>query len=289
MTVGEHAADAPAKMPDDQLLAWENLGAQPPACAYRQSLRELLFCPGRFFQKMATSGGLREPVMFAWIETTVMVLLGFPLALSYFALTAPQPMEVSTAVYNMHLLAPRVTGFAVVLLPVVLVAAAVSLVVGGSLFHLGARLFGARNWEGSVSVWCYAKSASAAPLAAAEALLCALCIVCYLITLLWPQARGAVGSVAETSLLVLGGLGVLVSVALFFIATVMGCTRVWELERAEGAAAALAGVLVAGASTLGVALAFRLWGAKEGCFILVAAVVLLGLLAAAGRPGREKA
>lgn len=286
--MGEHAADVPAMMPDDQLLAWENLGAHPPARAFRQSLRELLFRPSRFFDKMATSGGLREPLMFAWIETTLMVLLGFPLALSYFALTAPRPMEVSVAVYNMHLLAPRVTGFAVVLLPVVLVAAAVSLVAGGSLFHLGARLFGARNWEGSVSIWCYAKSAGAAPLAVAEGLLCALCIVCYPITLLWPEARGALGSVAETSLLVLGGLGVLMSAAVFFIATATGCMRVWGLERAEGAAAALAGALVAGAPTLGVALAFRFWGAKEGWFILLAAVVLLGLLAAAGRPGREK-
>ena len=258
-------------------LAWEDLSAHAPSAAFRQTLKELLLRPGLFFEKMSTTGGLREPLAFFWVILTIMILLSFPLALSYFALAAPAPMEVSTEVYNRHLLLPRAAGFLTVLLPVVLAVAGAMIVLGGTVFHLGARFFGARNWEGSVSIWCYAKSAGMAPVALAEAAACVVCIGCYLLTLAWPGARPAAASVARWSLFGLGG-GAAVGVLLSLTALFHGCIRAFKLSAERGAAAVLAGVLLVGALAAGVGYAFLKRGLRGGLIASGAAAVALAIL-----------
>jgi len=280
--MSEAATDELLQAEEGPLLSWEDLGTRSPGKAFRQSLRELLLHPGRFFDKMATSGGLREPLTFFWILATAGVLLGFPLALSYFALTAPDPAEVPTELYNRHLFAPRAAGFAIVLLPVVLILAGLMQVLAGSLFHLGARLFGARNWEGSVSVWCYAKSAAAVPFVVAEAAACLICLACYLLSLASPGLRGDLGRGVRTVVWILGSVGAIGGCVLFFTALGVGCTRAWRLEAASGAAAALAGFLAAVVVALGTALSFVFWGWKRGLLAGLAAIVIVAILVACG-------
>jgi len=246
------------------LLAWENLGARTPGSAFVQTLKELLFNQRRFFEKMATTGGLREPLTFFWILLSAVIAMSFPLALSHFALTAPDPAEVGSDVYNLHLLAPRATGFLTVLMPLSLCVGGMITVIQGTVFHLGARFFGARNWEGSVSIWCYARSAALAPIAAAEALACAISVLAYLLTVAWPGATAASASVVHWSLLILGGAAVLCSLVLFFSAVVNGCLRSFGLTPEVGIAAALAGVLLVVAVAAFVVLGFYRWGLTGG-------------------------
>jgi len=258
-----------------QLLSWENLASQSPWVAFRQSLMNVLLSPGRFFQNMATSGGLREPLTFCWLIVGSMLLMSFPLALSYFLLTAPDPVTVSPADYNACLLAPRITGFLTVLLPVVLVLYGVVLLVEGSIFHLGARLFGARNWEGSVSIWAYARGAGLAPMAAAEALGCVVSIGCYLLALALPGSRAGFASAAQSCLFVLlivgGGLGVLVQL----VALILGCIKSFRLGTAQGAAAALCGLLLLVVIAVGIRFGFVKWGLKGGFVTVGSSIVLL--------------
>ena len=260
------------------LLDWENLSAQPPQRAFRKTLAELVLRPGDFFEKMSLTGGLREPLTFWWLLLTAFILLSFPLALAYFGLTAPDPLEVSTEVYNRHLLAPRAAGFAVLLLPIVLALGGMGNVIGGTFFHLGARAFGARNWEGSVSIWCYARSAGLAALTFAEALACVIAIACSLVTLAWPTGRTAMASVARTSLLAFGGLAALLSILLFLWGIFSGCRRSFRLPATQGAAAALAGLLIVGIVAAGIGFGFKTWGLKGGLIAGGAAGALLIIL-----------
>ncbi len=284
--------ERPARLPladNAALLSWEDLGRQPSSRAFWDTLRELLFSPARFFDRMATSGGLREPLSFLWIVAAAAVVIAFPLALSYFALTAPNPLDVSTEVYNRHLLAPRVAGFAVVLLPVVLVLVGVLAALTGSLFYLGARLFGARGWEGSVSIWCYAHCGGAALLAGGEALACAVSIGSYLMTLAWPSTAHGAGSVVRVITWCLGGVGTAGGFVIFVRALAVGCTHTFRLEAAVGTAAALAGLLLAALLSGGPALGLALWGRKAGLVALAGAAALATFLALLARAYEREA
>ena len=269
--MGERTARLLSHRDDGRLLSWENLGEQPASKAFWQTLGELLLSPAQFFERMATSGGLREPLSFLWVIVTVTVIVGFPLALSYFALTAPSPLDVSAEAYSRYLLAPRLAGFAIVLLPVVLVLVGVLAVLTGGFFHLGARLFGAHGWEGSVSIWCYAHSAAAALLAAAETVACVVSISCYLATLAWTGADQGAATVARTAVWGLGGLGVLGGLVLLVVSLAVGCAHTFGLEAPVATAAALAGFLLATLVTAGPAVCFVLWGQKVGLTALAVA------------------
>ena len=264
-------------------LDWENLGAHPTGRAFWRTLKQLVFSQNTFFGRMATTGGLREPLMFMWLLLTAAIVMSLPLTLSHFALTAPDPASVSVETYNLHLLAPRVAGFLTTLLPFTLCVAGVLVVTGGTGFHLGAKFFGARNWEGSVSIWCYAKSAAFAPVVAAEAAVCAVSVLGWLLALAWPASKETAGMVAHWSIMVLGCGAALCSVALFFAGVLHGCTRSFNLEPAEGAAAALAGVLAISLPGGLVGFGFYQWGAKGGATCAVTAVLIVIVMLVAHR------
>ena len=228
---------------------------------------------------MATSGGLHEALAFFWILLALAILMSFPLALACFGLTAPDASAVSTRLYNRHLLAPRVAGFVTVLLPVALALGAVLMVLAGTVFHLGARCFEARTWEGSVSVWIYAKCAGMIPVVAAEALACAICTTGYLLTLLWPSARPAAGSVAGVGLVALGGVALMCGVVLFMAALVQGCTRSSRLPRERGVAAALAGVLLVTLMAFGILYGFWRRGPLGGMVAVSTSALAATILA----------
>jgi len=287
--MSDTAVTASEERGEASLLSWEDLGRQPAWKAFCGTLKELMLRPAGFFDRMATSGGLREPLMFFWILLAAGVLLSFPLWLAYFGLTAPDPTEVSTELYNRHLFAPRAAGFVSVMLPVVLVVAGAAQVLAGSLFHLGARLFGARNWEGSVSLWCYAQSAGAAPLVLAEAAGCVLCVACYLLALGWPEARGGLAEFARGGVWLLGAAGAACGAGWFFVTLITGCTRAWRLDAGTGAAAALAGLLAAGVPTALPVLSLLLWGARGRLASAVLSLVVVVFLASASAAARRSA
>ena len=263
-------------------LSWEDPGARTTWRAFRETSRELLRHPGRFVTRMAREGGLREPLLFYWIILACICLLSFPLTLAYFGISAPAPSAVSLETYELHLLPPRLTGFVVVLLPVVLPAAGVGLMLTGSIFHLGARLFGNRGWECSVSIWCYAKSASALPIALGEALACILVVVSYAVTVLVPETRDPVVSYVRIGLWGIGGLALLCSVTWFFVTLIAGCIQACELEPATGVASALAGILLTLLATSGPVAAWFFRGWSGGLIALGGVVLVLAILTVTG-------
>ena len=268
-------ATALSRQDAKQFLPWENLATEPPWRAFRRSAIELLLRPSRFFDKMATTGGLREPLAFYWIVLGAMLLLSFPLALTYFGLLAPDSMSVSAEEYSTYLLAPRITGFLTVLAPVTLALAGILVVLEGLVFHLGARLFGARNWEGSVSIWTYSRGAGMLLVAAGEALACPVAIVCYLLTLLWPDSRTGIASVAQTCVLVLLGAGMVAGAMAQIVTLFQGCIRSFKLSTAEGAASAISGLAVLIVVVGGIELGFKKWGFEGGLITIGSAVGLL--------------
>lgn len=265
----------------DRMLAWEDLSARRPAAAFQDTLRELIFEQGKFFDRMAVTGGLREPLTFFWLLLAGGILMSFPLALAQFALTAPDPMQVSAEVYNLHLLPPRATGFLTVLLPVTLCLAGMAMVIQGTIFHLGGKFFGARNWEGSVSIWCYARSAGLAPIVAAEAVACAVSIPAWLVTLVWPGGRPAVGAVAHWCLLVLGCVAGVCAIVLFVSAVIRGCIRAFRLPPEVGLAAAVAGLLLTLAIAAFLGTGFLRWGLLGGAVTTASSALILIVLALA--------
>jgi len=269
-----------------QYLSWENLGAQPPWSAFWQSLKELAFQPADFFDKMSVSGGLHEPLSFLWIVLLLGILPTFPLTLSYFALSAPAPARVSVDVYNAHLLLPRVAGLVTILLPLVLVFCGLLAVLCGSLLHLAARLFGARGWEGSVSVWCYASSLGLTPIAVGLMAGAAVSMLCYLVTLLSPDMKVGAAAVARVALWGLLGTGALMGTVAFLMAVLTGCVRGLKLAGASGVAAGLAGLAMVGTLLMLLPLSFHVWGVRAGATVLVIfafLVILSALVPAAAR------
>ncbi len=263
----------------NDLLDWENLSEVPAGRALRRSLAELLVRPGRFFGKMAISGGLFEPLAFFAVVLGAAILLAFPAALAYVRLAAPDPERVGAAAYSAALLPARAGGLLLVLLPLALAAACVAMVLTGTLFHVGARLFAAPRWEGSVSVWLYAGGAALAPLTAGLAVLFAVSLTGCLLGLAWPEAQPAAHRVAAWTARVLLTAGLVAGVLLLAMDAVVGCMRALRAEPVTGAAAAVAG-LVTVALTLGVTVwAFAGVGAAVGAG--VGALVLCATTAVA--------
>jgi hypothetical protein len=280
--VSKNPAGTLSRADASRLLSWENLGAQPASKAFLQSLWELALRPASFFDRMATSGGLREPLMFYWTMTTLLVVMSFPLALAHFGLTAPDASNVTAAAYNARLAAPRVTGFVTVLLPVALVAAGALALLCGTIFHLGARLFGAQDWEGCVSIWYYARSAWLAPFVLVEGLAAVMAIVCYLIALASPGIRGNLGSMTEGVMAMLGGVALVCGTAMMLIALVTGCSRAFKLDAAGGTAAAVAGLLAVTAVLVAPPVCWLHWGRRVGGGALGCAALLLIVLLVLG-------
>ena len=155
----------------------------------------------------------------------------------------------------------------------------IAAVLQGTVFHIGAKFFGARNWEGSESIWCYANSAALAPVVAAEAVACAISILGWVLMLLWPGVRPAVGAVAHWCLLVLGAAALLCGVAVFFTALVRGCTRSFKLSAEVGLAAAVAGVLLVCAVVAFIGMGFLRWGVPGGAITTGSSVLVMIVLA----------
>ncbi len=220
-----------------ELLSWEDLGAQPAGRAFRRSLAELLLHPGAFFRKMALTGGLHEPVAFFAFVLGAVIVLAFPAALACFLLMRPDPARMAPEVYARYALAAQGTGLALVLLPVALAAGAGAMVLLGTVFHLAGKPFGARNWEGSVSIWLYAVSGALLPLAAALGLL--------LVVSLAGCVLGLPAAAAHWTLLGGAGAALVAGLALLLGLTAVGCAEAFELEPVLGAAAAFSGVVAA--------------------------------------------
>jgi len=260
-------------------LSWENLGARRPSQALRETLWDLAGDPARFFDRMAVSGGLYEPIGFLWIFLTAIILPAFPLALAHFGITAPAPDRVSVAVYNYHLLLPRATGIIAALLPLALVAGTAWALLCGTLLHLGSIPFGGGQWEGAVSVWCYSVSAALAPLSVGLALAAAVTATCYFLSTSFPAAATA-GRLAAYILL---GLGTLAGLVWFMVCLFTGCARALGLPGTRGAAAGLFGLLLCALTLGGWPLAGFLWGARgTGGFAAGLTVLVIFLVSAKG-------
>jgi hypothetical protein len=245
--------------PEDHLLAWENLGAQPARRAFRRSLWELLVRPGSFFRKMAVTGGLDEPIAFFAIVLTALILVSFPAALAYFGLAAPDPERMAAEVYRSYVLPARLAGLVLVLLPVAVVGASVAAVLLGTLFHVGGKTFGAHNWEGSVSVWLYSASAGLVPVVAAVSIVLVVALGGYLLGIPWPASKGTTGAIAQGTATILLLAGPLAGLLFLLVDVIVGCTRAFELDGVQGAAAGVSGLLL-----VAVAAGAALWAYKRG-------------------------
>jgi hypothetical protein len=247
-------------------------------------MAELLVHPARFFGRMATTGGLHEPLTFFAVTLTTAILLAFPAALSHLGVAAPDP-ERSAELYALYVTPARVAGLLLVLLPLAVVVGCAKAVLLGSLFHAGGKVFGSRNWEGSVSVWLYAASAALVPGLISVGVVFVVSLAGYLLGLAWPGARETAGAFAGWTLLILGPAGLLAGLIVLVMHAIIGCTRAFELEAMLGAACGVSGLVVVGA-----ALALSFWsfgglGLAGGlivagaCVLIAALTALLGLLA----------
>ena len=277
--MSQHSAELPRQPAEgeDQVLPWENIGAHHAWFAFRRTLAQLITNPGGFFDRMATSGGLHEPVTFFWLMMLAVIVPSFPLALSYFGLTAPDPGQVPVEVYNTHLLAPRITGITTVLLPITLVLGGVLLVGLGSIYHAGAKWLGVKRWEGSVSLWSYAGGLGLLPVGLAACICAVLCIAGYVATIWAPGAQATLGSVAWGVIFWVGMLSVIVGFGLFLMALVIGSLNATNLDTGPGLAAALLGLAFVGLFVVLVPVLLSTQGWKSGLTALgvsTAAVVL---------------
>jgi hypothetical protein len=280
MMVERNDTPQAGRQPEEELLAWENLGAQPARQAFRKSLAELMLRPGRFFRAMAVSGGLHEPLTFFAIVLTAAVIVAFPAALAYFGLAAPDPERVTAAVYRLHALPPRVAGLLLVLLPLTVAAACGAAVLLGTLFHVGGRPFSGGGWEGSVSVWLYSAGAALVPLTAAMAAVFVVALVGYLLGIPWPQTRHTTAFLAQWAALILCGTAVAAGVLLIVADAALGTARASGLDPMQGTAAALAGLVLVTLALGGTAWAFVRWGLGRGLVTGGAVLCVMGVLTA---------
>ena len=268
--------------PKQGLLSWENLGGGSAGAAFRRSLAELLTHPGRFFEKMAVSGGLFEPLTFFAVVLGLGIVLAFPAALTSLQLAAPDPELLGAEAYAAALLPARVTGLLLVLLPLVLAAACMLMVLLGTLFHAGARPFGARNWEGSVSLWLYTSAAALVPLVAGAAVVFAVSLAGWILGLLWPETQAAAHQSAAWTGRLLLAAGLLAGAALMVLDAAVACARAFGREPVLGAAAAVSGLVVVGLASGGTVWAFGHVGPTAGAAVaagLTCAATVLALLA----------
>jgi hypothetical protein len=272
-----------------ELLSWEDLGSRPAGRAFRQSLMELLARPGSFFRKMALSGGLHEPLAFFAVILTLAVVVGFPAALSYYGLAAPDPERVAPEVYQTYVLPVRWSGLLLVLLPLVVVAGGAATVLLGTLFHAGGKAFGTRNWEGSVSIYLYSASAALVPLLLALAVVFLVALAGYLIAIPWPASRGATVPLARWASLVLFPAGILAGLALFAADAAIGCTRAFDLDPMLGAAAGVSGMLLTAIVVAGSIWSFNRWGLGWGIAAVAAWACVATVIAAVCLVGARRA
>jgi hypothetical protein len=250
--------------PRQELLSWENLSGWPAGTAFRRSLAELLVHPGRFFGKMSLSGGLFEPLTFFAVVLGLGLVVAFPAALVYLQLAAPDPERLGAAAYAAALMPARATGLLLVLLPLALAVACGLMVLLGTVFHAGAKPFGARNWEGSVSLWLYTGGAALTPSVAAVAFTFAVSLAGWLLALLWPETRGSAQQIAAWTGRILIAAGLLAGAVLVVLDAAVGCVRAYGLEPVLGAAAAVAGLVAVGIAAGSTVWAFGHVGAAVG-------------------------
>jgi hypothetical protein len=262
-------------------LPWEDLGSRPAGPALRRSLGELLAHPARFYRRMATTGGLHEPMTFFAVVLVAAVLLAFPATLSFHAVAAPAPEEVAAEVSAAYALPARLSGLLLVLLPLTAVAGCLAATLLGGLFHAGAKLFGAHNYEGSLSVWFYTLSAALVPLTLALSVLLVVSLGGYLLGVPWPALRESAAPFARWTALVLGSAALLAASVLVVVHCVVGCTQAFGLDAMLGAAAAVAGLLAAGGAAGLCAWSLRARGPALGLAV-TGLVVALGAAVAAG-------
>jgi hypothetical protein len=234
--------------PQEELLAWENLGAQPAVRAFRHSLTDLILRPGRFFRAMALTGGLHEPVAFFAVVLMAGIALAFPAALACVGLAAGDPDAAPSASYKALVFAARATGLMLVALPLTALVLSAAMVLLGSLFHAGGKAFGLRNWEGSVSIWLYAGAAALVPLVAAAGAILAVSLAGYLLSIPWPGARATALPVAQWTARVLVPAALLTGSVLFVLDTLVGCARAFRLEAIVGIAAGVSGLVLPAAA-----------------------------------------
>ena len=266
----------------EELLSWEDLRSRGAFEAFRESLFELLFRPTRFFGKMALSGGLLEPLSFFCIVLGAVVLAAFAAAFAYFWLAAPDPATVSAEQYQEWMLLPEVTGMTLLLLPEVLAVSAGSMLLLGSLFHLPGRLFGARTWEGSISVWLYSAAAALIPLLALLILSGLFSCAGLLAAALRLPAGPAFAAGARWLSLIGIGLGGVALVGVLPALASIGYARAFGLDGISGAAAGVGGTVFALAAVGALAwLGLRL-GVGGGLSAYAAGAVAALALAGAG-------
>ncbi len=276
------SADANAATPEATgalaPLPWEDLGTHASGTAFRATTKELLFRPKQFYRRMSLTGGLHEPTTFLAIVLGLLIVVGFPAALLHFGLTGPDPTRVPPEEYVAATLAPRVGGLLLVLMPLVLVVVSVLMVLFGTVFHLGAMTFGARNWEGSVSVWLYGFSAALVPLIGAAALNLVVGLVGYGLGITLPGIGGAFEKVLRAGAPILLAAAGLCAAALLAVHAALGATNGFELDSTQGAASAAAG-LIGVALVLGlVSAAFAEGGLTGGALSVAGGLVTIGAL-----------
>ncbi len=220
-----------------EALPWEDLSARSAGSAFGVSLRDLAVHPRRFYSRVATSGGLHEPLMFFAILLGATIILAFLAALAYFGLAAVPTQPGS---YDLLALPSRALTVTLVLLPEVLVGGAALMVALGTLFHLGGKLFGAGPWEGSVSVWLYAASAALAPLTVASALVLIGSCGCHLFGL----TGAGVPQIFSTITRIVCFVGLGVALILLVVHAALGCIHTLRLDASSAGAATAAGLLM---------------------------------------------
>jgi len=230
-------------------LPWEDLSTRSAGGAFCASLRDLALHPRRFYARVATSGGLHEPVMFFAILLGATIIVAFLAALAYFGLAeapvhtggldllAPQAAKVRA--YELLALPSRALTVTLVLLPEVLVAAAAFMVGLGTLFHLGGKTFGAGPWEGSVSVWLYAASAALVPLALASALILGGSCAWHL----FGPAGSGIPAFLSVGTQIACFVGVGAGLILLGVHAALGCIHTLRMDATSAFAATAAGLL----------------------------------------------
>jgi hypothetical protein len=168
-----------------------------------------------------------------------------------------------------------------VLLPLVLIGGGAAMVLLGTVFHAAGKAFGARNWEGSVSIYLYAASAALVPLVVSLVASFLVAGIGYLVAIPWPATREVTAPFARWTGLILCPAGLLAGLALLVVDAAAGCTRAFGLDPMLGAAAGVSGILLSAVVVGGTLWSFSQWGMGVG-LVTMAVVACVVAVAAAG-------
>lgn len=265
------------------VLPWEAPGSGSILPAFVQTCHQLLLHPRTFFERMARSGGLDEPLLLCSLVSGLIVFLAFPIALMHFLLTAPGAGTVSVSEYNRHLFPSRFTGFLVISLPVLLFLSNLILIGAGMLFHLAIRIFGGGKREESMSILIYAKTAGALPLLIAELVMLLAALACLGGSHVLPDLPLPLERVLNICIGGSAATGVLLSVVVFFLALISGTSTVWRLDVPRATAGSVAGMLLLCFVFLGPLVAWPLWGIVGAAIVLVLALLITVALLVTGQ------